>query len=149
LPLESDLYREVILDHYKDPRYDAPLDNPDAKAEGVNRVCGDELTLTLRIKDGIVVSVGADSKGCSISMASTSMLAEAIEGKTLAEVRERIEQVTGMLTDNPHEPLDEDEDLSALSGVKNYPVRIKCALLPWATLRMALEKSGGMISTEE
>lgn len=146
--VEEDLYRDVILDHYRDPRYEAALENPDAKAEGVNRVCGDELLLTLRFENGIVTEVGAEGKGCSISMASASMLAEAITGKPLAEVQGIIDQVTAMLTDKPHDPMDEGEDLAALSGVKNYPVRIKCALLPWATLQQALSNPEEAATTE-
>jgi nitrogen fixation NifU-like protein len=148
LQVEQELYREVILDHYRSPRFGEPLDPADAEAEGANPLCGDELKLTIRVKGGVVEAVGADSRGCSISQASASMLAEAIEGKPLEEVRALIEQVTSMLTDKPHEPLDEDEDLAALSGVKNYPVRVKCALLPWATLRQALERPGEKVSTE-
>ncbi len=147
--VEQELYREVIMDHFRSPRYGPPLSEPEARAEGVNPLCGDELTLTLRVREGVVVDVGADSKGCSISQASASMLAEAVKGKSLDEVHALIEQVSAMLTDRPHEPLDEDEDLAALSGVKNYPVRVKCALLPWATLKQALSNPGGRVSTEE
>lgn len=148
MSVEDDLYREVILDHYRDPRFSGPVDAPEAKAEGVNRVCGDELLITLRIENGVVKEVGAETKGCSISQASASMLAEAIEGKSIPEVRAIIEQVSAMLTDQPHDALDEDEDLAALSGVKQFPVRIKCAMLPWATLKQALAGAADQVSTE-
>jgi nitrogen fixation NifU-like protein len=142
----EDLYREVILDHYRNPRNRGRLDHPDATAEGVNPLCGDELTLDLRLVDDVVTEVAIDGQGCSISVSSASMMSEAIKGKTRADVEELVARFRAMMSiDGAGDPgLDPERpgavlgDIESLQGVRQYPVRIKCASLAWNTLLEAL-----------
>lgn len=144
-PLE-DLYRDVILDHYRNPRHSQPLSNPDATGEGVNPLCGDEVTVELSLEGDRVVDVSVRGQGCSISQSSASMMSEAITGKTRQEIAELAERFNLMMTaeDEGAAGIDASRpgsvlgDLEALQGVRRYPVRIKCASLPWATLAQAL-----------
>ncbi len=134
----DDLYREIILDHYKQPHNKGHLDHPDVAAHGYNPLCGDEIDISMILTDGVVSDMRFDGKGCSISQASASMLTDLVKGKTLAEVQE----VAGlfkdmMLTDG--KPSEELGDLEALQGVKQYPVRIKCAVLSWNTMLEGIE----------
>ena len=143
----QDLYREVILDHYKNPRNRGHLEKVDATAEGVNPMCGDEITIELTIEGETVVDVAVDGHGCSISQSSASMMTDAIKGKTRAEIEEVTAKFRALMS------LDEDTDLEldperpgavlgdieALQGVRQYPVRIKCASLGWTTLTEALK----------
>ena len=142
----DDLYREVILDHYRTPRNRDPLEDSDATADGVNPLCGDEVVVALKLDGDTVAGISVTGQGCSISQASASMMSEAVKGKT----RSDIDEVTGkframMSIDSDGDPgLDPDRpgavlgDLEALQGVRKYPVRIKCANLPWTTLAEAL-----------
>jgi nitrogen fixation protein NifU and related proteins len=141
----SDLYRDVILDHNRRPRNFGPLEAADASAEGVNPLCGDRLTLRLRLGGGAgadtIEDVRFEGQGCAISTASASLMTEAVKGKTRAEALELFERVHRLLTDET--PADGDlGKLAALSGVREYPSRVKCASLCWHTLVSAL-KSGG------
>ena len=136
----DDLYREVILDHYRTPRGAAPLPAPDVREEGFNPLCGDELTLELNVEAGVITDLSVRSRGCSISVASGSLLAEALQGKTLAEARQILNGFKAMMQGQPPAPGVEMGDLEVLEGVKNFPVRIKCALLPWTTLEQALSR---------
>lgn len=144
-PLE-DLYRDVILDHYRNPRHRQPLSNSDATGEGVNPLCGDEVTVELSLEGDRVVDVSVRGQGCSISQSSASMMSEAITGKTRQEIAELAERFNLMMTaeDEGAAGIDASRpgsvlgDLEALQGVRRYPVRIKCASLPWATLAQAL-----------
>lgn len=138
--VDDELYREIILEHYHRPRYKGALPDANLTAEGMNPLCGDELTLYLKTDGDRIVEARFDGRGCSISQASASMLTEAIRGLTVDEAKALLERVKAMLTGSPHEPFDEDDDLSALEGVKKYPVRIKCALLAWTTLEEILHK---------
>jgi nitrogen fixation protein NifU and related proteins len=145
----EELYREVILDHYRNPRNRAKVDSPDATAEGVNPLCGDEVFLELAFDNGSVADVSITGQGCSISQSSASMMSEAIKGKTLAEIEELTSQFRTMmdLEATTEVALDPDKpgsvlgDLEALQGVRKYPVRIKCANLAWTTLQEALERT--------
>lgn len=137
MALSEDLYRDVILDHSQNPRHSGMLADADVVSEGNNPLCGDQLTLSLKDGAGRIAAIGIDAKGCSISQASASMLAEALEGKTVAEAHAIVHGVKAMLK-GEIEPWDEDDDISALAGVRKYPVRIKCALLAWTTLEQAL-----------
>lgn len=137
--VDDELYREIIIEHYHHPRYKGALSDANLTAEGMNPLCGDELTLYLKTDGDQIVEAYFDGRGCSISQASASMLTEAVRGLTLQEAKRLQERVKAMLTGAPHDPFDEDDDLSALEGVKNYPVRIKCALLAWTTLEEILE----------
>jgi nitrogen fixation NifU-like protein len=145
----EELYREVILDHYRNPRNRGHIDSPDATAHGVNPLCGDEITLELTITDGIVSAVAVEGQGCSISQSSASMMTEAIKGKSRGEIEELVSRFRKMMSlDEPGESgLDPERpgsvlgDLEALQGVRQYPVRIKCASLAWNTLIEALEET--------
>ena len=139
------LYREVILDHYRNPRRSGSIEAPTATAEGHNPLCGDEVTLELTVDGERIVDAAVRGRGCSISQASGSMLADAIVGKTVAEAHELTHRVKAMLDIEEGDPgLDPDRpgaalgDLEALAGVKQFPVRIKCADLAWTTLEEAL-----------
>ena len=137
----EDLYREIILDHYRNPRYKGELPPPALKVEGANPLCGDQLSLFLEIKDGKLSNLRISAAGCSISCASASMMAEVILGKKLDEIDKAIERFKEMMLNkngNP-ESLEDLGDIETLQGVKKYPVRIKCALLPWNTLIEALK----------
>jgi len=142
----EELYREVILDHYRNPRNRGRLDSPDATAQGVNPMCGDELNIQLKFSDGLVSEVAVEGQGCSISQSSASMMTEAIKGKTRDEIDELVSKFRTMMSlDDSDDPgLDPDRpgsvlgDIEALQGVRKYPVRIKCASLGWNTLLEAL-----------
>lgn len=141
----DDLYREVILDHYRNPRRRGTLDHPDAHADGQNPLCGDEISLDLALDGDRIADVRLQGRGCSISQASASMMAEAVAGKTIAEVEALIHRFKAMMEIEPGDAgIDPSRpgaalgDLEALQGVRRFPVRIKCADLPWATLAQAL-----------
>ncbi len=138
--VDDELYREIILEHYHHPRFKGALADADRRAEGMNPLCGDELTIYLKTDGDRIVDARFEGRGCSISQASASMLTEAVRGLSLQEAKQLQERVKAMLTGAPHEPFDEEDDLSALEGVKKYPVRIKCALLAWTTLEELLEE---------
>ncbi len=144
MSLADDLYRETILDHYHHPRNRGTIETPTVKMEGINPLCGDELTLYLQVDDGKITDLKLEAKGCSINMASGSMMTEAVLGQPV----EKAMKVIGlfkqmMLSKNEEVELpDELEELASLKGVKKYPVRIKCALLPWNTLLQGISCSG-------
>jgi nitrogen fixation NifU-like protein len=144
----EELYRQVILDHYRNPRRRGTLAGDHIHAEGLNPSCGDEFFLDLRIDDGVVTDIAIDGQGCSISQASGSMMTDAVLGKTIDEVLTVSEQFKLMMgIDEGTDPLDHDRpgsvlgDLEALQGVRKFPVRIKCADLPWTTLADALSEA--------
>lgn len=142
----EELYREVILDHYRSPRNRAPLADADAHAEGVNPLCGDEITVDIGwTEEGHIGQISVRGQGCSISQASASMMSEAVKDKNRAEVSELIGKFKAMmdidgtpLETDPDQPGSVLGDLEALQGVRRYPVRIKCANLAWTTLEEAL-----------
>lgn len=137
----DDLYKEIILDHYRHPRNQGTVDDPDAATRGRNPLCGDELELSLKLEDDRVVDVKTRGRGCSISQASASMMSERIKGKSLAEVQQLVGTFKGMMLEDrelTEEEYDTLGDLEALEGVKHYPVRVKCALLAWNTLLEAI-----------
>jgi len=146
----DELYRQVILDHYRNPRRRGTLSGPHVHAEGLNPSCGDEFSLDIRIEGGVITDAAIQGQGCSISQASGSMMTDVIVGKTVDEAR----QVTAtfklmMGIEEGDDPLDPESpgavlgELEALQGVKKFPVRIKCADLPWTTLAEALDNSEG------
>ena len=142
----DDLYREVIMDHYKRPRNRGTLNDADVVVEGANPLCGDEVTLWLDIADGTVTAVRFDGHGCSISQASASIMTEAIEGRPIGEVDEIIQALRGMMLEGEEPDENMLGDGIALEGVRQFPVRIKCAVLGWNTLRLGLRQfadSGG------
>lgn len=141
MSLVDDLYRETILDHYHNPRNRGTISDASVSTEGVNPLCGDELRLFLKIENGVVSDIKLESRGCSINTASGSMMSELVLGKSLEEAQAVITEFKNMmLTKGEDISLPEElEELEALQGVKKYPVRIKCALLPWNTLDEGLK----------
>lgn len=137
-PLD-DLYRDIIMDHYRYPRGRKKLAEADIVNEGQNPVCGDEIAVSLKLSEGKIEDVAVECMGCAISVASGSMLADAIRGKTIGEVKKIASAVKAILTGEPAPSDIGVGDLEALGGVKNFPVRIKCALLSWTTLVDGIE----------
>jgi nitrogen fixation NifU-like protein len=147
----TDLYRDVILDHNRRPRNFGPLDHADATADGVNPLCGDRLTVRLNLSADKIEDIRFEGQGCAISTASASLMTEAVKGKSRGEALELFDRVHRLLTDD--EAGSEDlGKLAALSGVREYPARVKCASLCWHTLASALKSPGAQavpaVSTE-
>ncbi|MEX0847284.1 MAG: SUF system NifU family Fe-S cluster assembly protein [Ilumatobacteraceae bacterium] len=144
MPGLDDLYREIILDHYRSPRNRGELPPPAAHAVGHNPLCGDEIEVYLDVTDGIVTDIKVGGQGCSISQSSASMMSQAVKGKPVDEVRALVHRFKSMMS---IEELDESApevklgDLEALQGVVKFPVRIKCAVLAWNTLTDAMAES--------
>ena len=143
----KDLYRDVILDHNKRPRNFGTLDPCDTSAEGHNPLCGDRLMLTLKLDDGRIGDIRFEGKGYAISTASASMMTEAVKGLDRAAIAHLHEAVHRALTEHDHEPAAELGKLAALTGVRDYPARVKCASLCWHTLDAALHQQE-QVSTE-
>lgn len=145
----NDLYRDVILDHNKNPRNFGDLPGPTASVEGFNPLCGDRLTLKLKVDGEKISDIRFEGQGCAISTASASLMTEAVKGKTRGEALQLFERVHQLLTDE-HAGADDDlGKLAALSGVREYPARVKCASLCWHTLSSALkDPKGAPVSTE-
>ena len=158
MPGLEDLYREIILDHYRNPRNRGELETPPAhKVEGFNPLCGDEIVLYVDVEDGVVVDIKIAGQGCSISQSSASMMSAAVKGKTLAEVQDLTKAFKAMMSihesslegdESSGEAAPEGEvpdvklgDLEALRGVVKFPVRIKCATLSWNTLAQGLDEA--------
>jgi nitrogen fixation NifU-like protein len=134
------LYRETVMDHYRAPRGKKSIDRIDLTREGHNPVCGDRVTLSLKMTDDGIEDIAVDCRGCAISVASASMLAELLPGKSTAEIERLAEAFRGMMHGKPA-PTDLDlGDLEALQGVHKFPVRVKCALLAWITALEALRE---------
>ncbi len=140
------LYQEVILDHYKRPRNYGELDPADSQASGYNPLCGDQFSVYLRMDGDVVKEVSFAGNGCAISTASASLMTEAVKGKTRAEAASTFEDFRRLVTGDG-EPEGELGKLNILAGVRDYPVRIKCAVLAWHALRSALE-GGDRVTTE-
>jgi nitrogen fixation NifU-like protein len=134
----DDLYREIILDHYAHPRNRGRLEPSEITIDGANPLCGDELSFTVRVNDGVITDVRFEGHGCSISQASASMMTQEIKGKTLEEARRLVAQFKGMMQGKPSEL--EEKDLAALQGVRKFPVRIKCATLAWVALDQGIDE---------
>jgi nitrogen fixation NifU-like protein len=148
-----DLYQEVILDHSKRPRNFRELPEANHRADGYNPLCGDRATVYVRLDGDIVTDVSFKGSGCSISTASASMMTEALKGKTRSEADALFERFHRLITSDPSRAAanvaPELGKLAAFSGVCEFPVRVKCASLPWHTLRSALEGDRAPVSTEE
>jgi len=142
-PVDDDLYREIILDHYRNPRHHQTVDPADRVIEANNPLCGDEIDLSYRLDDGRVAAIGFTGRGCSISQASASMLCEAVMGMPVADATQLAEQFRHMLTGDGATVTDADDigDLEALRGVRAYPVRVKCATLVWNALLEGLSET--------
>ncbi|MBI2724487.1 MAG: SUF system NifU family Fe-S cluster assembly protein [Chloroflexi bacterium] len=141
----DELYRELILDHYRHPRHRDALAEADVTAEGYNPVCGDEVEMELRFDGDRVAGIGLRGRGCSISQASASMMSELVDGKSVADIRRLSDEFTQMLTHPDASVPEELGDLEALQGVAKFAVRVKCATLAWHTLAdgIAQHKAGG------
>ena len=150
----KDLYQEIILDHGKNPRNLGKFDNYNKDAKGNNPLCGDNVHVYLRLNENKKVEdIAFEGHGCAISMASASIMTDLIKGKNEHEAKEIVEDFLGMIKENPklkNNILEEDDKtkLMCLSGVKQYPMRVKCATLSWHTLVSAMENDGKEITTE-
>jgi nitrogen fixation NifU-like protein len=134
----EELYKEVILDHYKNPRNKRPLPDGELSCKKNNPLCGDEITVHAHLSDGRVAEISFEGSGCSISQASASMLTEAVAGKRVEEAEELAGRFRGMMEGKVEPDEGTFGDLMALRGVVKYPVRIKCAVLAWDVLQEAL-----------
>jgi nitrogen fixation NifU-like protein len=143
----SDLYQEVILDHNRRPRNFHALEDASHTADGHNPLCGDRLRVYLKVEDGIVSDVSFEGGGCAISKASASMMTDAIKGRTVAEIDALFQRFHRMVTTPPDCPVEDMGKLSSLAGVREFPVRVKCASLAWHTLKAAMAKTP-KVSTE-
>lgn len=143
----KDLYREVILDHNRSPRNFGTLAEPDRVVNGVNPLCGDKMTLYLKLDGDRIDDVSFEGTGCAISVASSSLMTERVKGRTIGETLELFDDVHEMLTGST-EPDEHMEKLAALAGVRDYPSRVKCASLSWHALKSALTSKDKEISTE-
>ncbi|NIK69989.1 MULTISPECIES: Fe-S cluster assembly sulfur transfer protein SufU [unclassified Paenibacillus] len=135
----DDLYRRVIMDHYKNPRNRGTLDTEAITINLNNPTCGDRISLQLQVEDGKVIDAKFSGEGCSISLSSASMMTEAVKGKTYEEALELAERFSGLMKGQDVE-FEENEDIEALSGVNKFPARIKCATLAWNALRKGIEQ---------
>ncbi len=138
--LFDDLYRELILDHYRSPRNHGELPEAPIRVEGVNPVCGDEIHIDLRVGEGVIHEIAFWGQGCSISQSSASMLTERLKGRPADEARQVMRNVRAMLIDGAP-PANDLGDLEALEGVAKLPVRVKCALLCWNVLEQGLREA--------
>ncbi|MQG26592.1 MAG: SUF system NifU family Fe-S cluster assembly protein [SAR202 cluster bacterium] len=145
----NDLYQEILLEHNSKPRNFRVVEPHTHYKEGFNPLCGDRILLYMDVKDDVVVDIGFQGSGCAISRASTSMLTETIMGRKIADINQVFEEVHKMLTE-PGAELDVNllGDLEMLSGVTDFPVRIKCAMLSWHTLKSLIDNSSEPVSTE-
>jgi nitrogen fixation NifU-like protein len=133
-----ELYRDVILDHNRSPRNFGRLEPADGAALGHNPLCGDSLSVTLRVRDQTLSELRFNGQGCAISVASASLMSEAVTGKSLEEIAALYQDVHGLLTDGQYAPRRPLGKLMALAGVREFPARVKCASLCWHTLNAAL-----------
>jgi len=143
----QDLYQEVILDHNRRPRNFRPLSDG-RRAEGFNPLCGDRVIVFVRLDDGVITDVSFQGSGCAISKASASLMTESVKGKTVADAAALFERFQQMITAPLDAPTERLGKLNVLAGVRQFPIRVKCASLPWHTLRAALDSSGEVVSTE-
>jgi nitrogen fixation protein NifU and related proteins len=134
----SDLYQEVILDHNRRPRNFHALADASHSAEGYNPLCGDRLTLYLKLADGTIEDVAFVGAGCAISKASASMMTDALKGRTIAEANALFDRFHRMVTTPPDQAVEDMGKLSSLAGVREFPVRVKCASLAWHTFKAAM-----------
>jgi nitrogen fixation NifU-like protein len=144
----KDLYQEVIVDHNRNPRNFGKLDNADKKLEGFNPLCGDRLTLYLKINDDQIDDISFDGAGCAISVASASLMTDAMKGKSIEEAESIFNEFHELVTNEDEIDLDKMGKLAVLAGVRNYPTRVKCATLCWHTLNSALHGDETPVSTE-
>lgn len=149
-----ELYQEVILDHSKHPRNFGHHEPSNREAKGHNPLCGDQLTIWAQVEDGRIKDVSFDGRGCAISVASASLMTDMLKGRTVQEAEEIFSSFHGVVTGERAFDADADDDesgldkLRVLAGVRDYPMRVKCATLAWHTLKAALEDKSGTVVTE-
>jgi nitrogen fixation protein NifU and related proteins len=144
-----DLYQEIILEHGRKPKNTGTLENATGEAQGNNPLCGDKVTVYVKLDGDRIADVRFDARGCAISVASASMMTEILKGLTTSEAGSAFDRFQMQLTSKETPELAEDDELAALMGVRDFPTRIKCATLPWHTFRAALAGSDeNQITTE-
>jgi len=143
----KDLYQEIILDHSRHPRNFGTMENPDQSGNGNNPLCGDKVTVFLSIEDDHILDTSFDARGCAISIASASMMTEMVKGRSIEHAKSLFEKFTSLVTGRT-EPSGELADLETLSGVKDFPTRVKCATLSWHAMLAALDNSEKDVKTE-
>jgi nitrogen fixation NifU-like protein len=144
-----ELYQQIILDHNRAPRNFKALEDANHRAEGNNPLCGDEITVSVRVENGVIADIGFQGSGCAISKASSSLMTTAVKGKTIQEAAQLFERFHAMVTGTDDETnRNALGKLAAFGGVREFPARVKCASLPWHTLRAALDDAGTAVSTE-
>ena len=143
----QDLYQEVILDHNRRPRNFRAIEEG-RKAEGFNPLCGDRITVYLTLDNGVITDVSFQGSGCAISKASASLMTESVKGKTVDEANALFERFQRMITAPAEVPVDNLGKLMVLAGVRQFPVRVKCASLAWHTMRSAVDARDEVVSTE-
>lgn len=144
-----DLYQEVIFDHYKKPRNFHSMNDANHVAHGHNRLCGDELTIYLRLDGDVIKEVSFEGTGCAISTASASLMTEALKNRNVEEAERLFEEFHHLVTHNDAEPARDLGKLEVLAGVREFPARVKCATLAWHTLQAALKDRAASITTEQ
>jgi len=143
----QELYQQVIIDHNHNPRNFHEIEHPSHSAKGHNPLCGDKIDIYLTIKEDIITDVSFTGSGCAISKASSSLMTEALLGKTVKEAQQLFDSVHKMII-NGKTDVDDIGKLAVLSGVHKFPARVKCAILPWHTMKSALERSNQTTITE-
>ena len=143
----QELYQQVIIDHNHNPRNFHEIEHPSHSAKGHNPLCGDKIDVFLIVKNDVIVEVGFTGSGCAISKASSSLMTEALTGKTIADAEKLFESVHDMII-NGKTDVEDIGKLAVLSGVHKFPARVKCAILPWHTLKNALENEAQIAITE-
>lgn len=144
----ADLYQELILEHNKSPRNQGTIPEPDCEATGHNPLCGDKVNIYLNTENGHIKDVKFDGEGCAISIASASLMTDAIKNHSIEEARNLFEQLHNMFIEKELPDVSQLGKLQALAGVREFPMRIKCATLPWHTLKSALDHNKDITSTE-
>lgn len=143
----TDLYQEVILDHNRRPRNFRRIERPSHHADGFNPLCGDKVSLFVQVEGNRIEDLAFEGSGCAISKASASLMTDRLKGCTVEEARDLFQRFHRMVTTPPDAPVEDMGKLSALAGVREFPVRVKCASLAWHTLKAALDRQAA-VSTE-
>jgi nitrogen fixation NifU-like protein len=143
-----ELYQEIIIDHNRNPRNHRVMEHPSCEAEGFNPLCGDKLTLYIKIDKGIIQDISFIGCGCAISQASASLMTDMLQGKSIEKAHELFGRFHQMVTEDTEESSSSLDKLTVLAGVRTFPARVKCATLAWHTLEAALKKDHKTVTTE-
>lgn len=147
--LLDDLYREIILDHYRQPRNRGTAIESTCSADGANPLCGDQIRVDVALVDDVVEAISFSGQGCSISQASASMMTEYVKGRTAAEALRGADAFQQMMLTGEAPEIEGFDDIASLVGVARFPARVKCASLAWKTLAQALAEGGGSVTTDD